>query len=247
MNAAMIVGASRGIGLALVREYLARGYEHVIAAARAPEQCAELVDLCSKNPLRLRSVPLDVTDEDRVAEAAERVADIAPQLHRLVVCAGMLHGPDLAPEKRLEHLDAERLLRAFLVNSVGPALVAKHFVKTLRHPDPAVFAALSARVGSISDNRLGGWYGYRASKAAQNMLMKTLSIELKRRAPNVICASLHPGTVDTDLSAPFSSGLARTRRFSPTDAARRLIAVMDSLRPEETGRFFAWDRKEIPW
>ncbi len=245
-RSALIVGASRGIGFALVGELLSIGFDLVIAAARHPAASSGLVDLQDEHPARLRCVDIDVTDEASVEDAALRVAEFAPRLHRVVVCAGALHGPELAPEKRLEHLDAERLLQSFAVNSIGPSLVAKHFLPHLRHPEPAVFAALSARVGSISDNQLGGWYGYRASKAAQNMLMKTLAIELKRRAPNVTCASLHPGTVDTDLSAPFASR-SQHRRFTPTEAARHLLGVIDSLRPEESGRFFAWNRKEIPW
>ncbi len=245
-RAALVVGASRGIGWALVQQFLAQGVECVIAASRDPHAGGEDGPLVEHDPPQLHRVAIDVTDEASIAAAAAQVGDLAPRLHRLVVSAGVLHGPDLAPEKRLEHLDSTTLHQLFAVNSIGPALVAKHCLPLLRHDEPAVFAALSARVGSITDNQLGGWYGYRASKAAQNMLMKSLSIELARRAPNVICASLHPGTVETALSAPFSRSV-RHRRFSPTEAARHLLSVIDSLRPEETGRFFAWDRKEIPW
>ena len=160
--------------------------------------------------------------------------------------AGILHEPDLQPEKSLEDCEPRSLQRLFEVNSVAPLMMARTVFAAQDRRQPFTFAALSAMVGSITDNRLGGWYGYRASKAAQNMLMKTLAIELKRRAPNVTCASLHPGTVDTDLSAPFASR-SQHRRFTPTEAARHLLGVIDSLRPEESGRFFAWNRKEIPW
>lgn len=246
-KAALVVGASRGIGRAVVAEMMSKGYETVFAASRAPSADPDWSDIDSGRPNRLERVPLDVTNETSIALAADRIGSFVPRLHRIVVCAGFLHDAGYMPERRLEHINPQQLLRAFEVNSVGPMLVAKHFLPLLRHEEPAVLAALSARVGSIGDNRMGGWYGYRASKAAQNMLMKTLSVECKRRAPNLICVNLHPGTVDTDLSAPFASGIPREERFSPPVAASLLTAVMDSLRSEDSGRFFAWDRKEIPW
>jgi NAD(P)-dependent dehydrogenase (short-subunit alcohol dehydrogenase family) len=159
----------------------------------------------------------------------------------------VLHDGALRPEKRIEDADPERLRRVFEVNAFGPLLVAKHFLALLRHPERAVLANLSARVGSIEDNRIGGWYGYRASKAAQNMFTRTLAIELRRRAPGVICVALHPGTVATALSEPFRGSVDPARVFTPRRAAEQIWAVVQSLSPEDGGRFLDWAGKPIPW
>ena len=143
--------------------------------------------------------------------------------------------------------DPAVLRHVFEVNAFGPLVVAKHFLPLLKHSERAVLANLSARVGSIGDNRLGGWYAYRASKAAQNMFTRNLSLELARRAPKVICVALHPGTVDTELSKPFQGGVSPDRLFDADRAARQLLEVIDGLRPEQTGRFLAWDGTTIPW
>ncbi len=153
----------------------------------------------------------------------------------------------MRPEKRLEDVDPTQLERSFEVNAVGPLLVARHFVSMLCHDEAAVLVNLSARVGSIGDNRIGGWYGYRASKAALNMFTRTLAIEFRRRAPNVTCVALHPGTVSTDLSAPFRRGVAPGRVLAARDAAEKLIQVIRSLALEDTGSFLDWTRKPIPW
>jgi NAD(P)-dependent dehydrogenase (short-subunit alcohol dehydrogenase family) len=139
------------------------------------------------------------------------------------------------------------VLRSFAVNALGPLLLAKHLHPLLAHAQPAVLVNLSARVGSIGDNRLGGWYAYRGAKAAQNQFTRTLSIELARRAPNLVCVALHPGTVDTGLSKPFQGSVDAAKLFSPRYSAQRLLAVIDGLRREHSGRFFAWDGSEIPW
>ena len=153
----------------------------------------------------------------------------------------------MQPEKRLADVSPVSLQRSFAVNAVGPLLVAKHFQGLLDREARAVFASLSARVGSIGDNRLGGWYAYRSAKAAQNMVTRNLSIELRRRARGVICVALHPGTVDTGLSRPFQSNVPEERLFSPERAAQQLLAVIDGLRPEDNGGFVAWDGQPIPW
>ena len=136
---------------------------------------------------------------------------------------------------------------AFRLNTTGPALVAKHFLPLLARDRKAAFAALSARVGSIEDNGLGGWYAYRASKAALNMAIKTLSIELARRYPLALCVGLHPGTVDTALSKPFQAGVPQERLFSPAQSARHLLSVLDELTAEDSGKLFAWDGRRIPF
>ncbi|MFN3202727.1 MAG: SDR family oxidoreductase [Bradymonadia bacterium] len=242
-----IQGASRGIGLALVGRMLQRpSVGHVIATARRPEASEGLFALTQRHPDRLITLTVDVTDEGSMAEAARISTARVGRLHLLMNVAGLLHAPDgMAPEKRIEALDPGFLARAFAVNATGPALMVKHMLPLLRHDERAVIANLSARVGSIEDNGLGGWYGYRASKAAQNQLTRTLAIELRRRAKHVICVALHPGTVDTALSRPFRGGAKR--RFTPDEAAGHLLDVIDGLGPEDTGAFFAWDGSRIPW
>jgi NAD(P)-dependent dehydrogenase (short-subunit alcohol dehydrogenase family) len=160
----------------------------------------------------------------------------------------VLHdGPEIRPEKKLEDAHPERLRPVVEVNASGPLLVAKHFLDLLRHDERAVLANVSARVGSVGDNRLGGWYVYRASKAAQNMFTRNLAIELGRRAPNVICLALHPWTVDTDLSRPFQRNVPAERLFDANRAADQLLGVIDSCTRDDSGHFLAWDGQPIPW
>ncbi len=247
---ALVQGASRGLGLAFARALLDRAdVDRVVATCRDPEASEGLARLRSERGDALVSVPLDVRDETTIAAAAARVADeCGPRLHWLISCAGVLHeGPDLSPEKKLEDADPERLRAVFEVNAFGPLLVAKHFLGLLRHDERAVLANVSARVGSIGDNRLGGWYAYRASKAAQNMFTRNLTIELGRRAPNVICLALHPGTVDTELSRPFQRNVPAERLFDAKRAADQLLGVIDSCTRDDSGRFLAWDGEPIPW
>ncbi len=194
-------------------------------------------------------VPLqmDVTDEASVAEALDEVAREVDRLHLVMHVAGVLHEGPMAPEKKLEDIDPAFVQKAFAVNAVGPLLVAKHALPLLRHDERAVLANLSARVGSIGDNRLGGWYGYRASKAAQNMFTKNLAIELGRRARRVIVVALHPGTVDTDLSRPFQRNVPPEKLFSPGDSAARLLAVIEGLEVTDSGRYLDYAGTPIAW
>lgn len=188
--------------------------------------------------------PIDLTCEASIAAAAARVGASGP-IDRIIVAAGLLHDAHVRPEKSLRDVTADGLARYFAVNSIGPALIAKHFIPLLPRDRPAVFAALSARVGSIADNRLGGWHGYRASKAALNMLVKTLAIELGRTHPQSLCVALHPGTVDTALSRPFQRRVPADKLFAPALAAERLLAVVDGLTPVDSGGCFAWDGVRI--
>ncbi len=244
---AMVQGASRGIGAALVGALLARReIRGVIATCRRPQAAQALAPYRQVAGDRLHVLALDVTDPPSIAAAAEAAAPICDGELRLVLnSAGILHEGDLTPEKRLEDIDASNLARAFAVNASGPILVARHFVPLLASRGRTRFASISARVGSISDNRLGGWYAYRASKAAQNMLTRTLAIELSRRLPDCVCVGLHPGTVDTDLSAPFRSGVPAERRFSPERAAAQLLEVLAGLGGDDSGGCFAWDGARI--
>ncbi len=214
---AVIIGASGGIGAAL-------------ADALAEEDATVH---------RLARPELDLTDEASIAAAAASVG--TPDL--VVVATGLLHDGERGPEKALRDLDPAWLAEQYAINAIGPALVAKHFLPVMPKSGRSVFAVLSARVGSISDNRLGGWYGYRASKAALNQLVRTLAVEDKRRNDRGIIVALHPGTVDTRLSQPFQQ--SGRDIFTPGRAAVQLLDVLDGLKPQDSGKFFAWDGTEI--
>jgi NAD(P)-dependent dehydrogenase (short-subunit alcohol dehydrogenase family) len=247
--AALVQGASRGIGLEFVRELLGDpSVDAVYATCRSPNDSEGLVSLSQTEPDRLRLVSMDLADEGSVAAAASELSQTGEDLHLLINCAGLLHDPDgMRPERRLSDVRPEQMIRSYQVNTIGPVLVAKHFQKLFAPRGRSVFASLSARVGSIGDNQLGGWYAYRAAKAAQNMITRNLSIELRRSAKDIICVALHPGTVDTDLSRPFQRNVPRDRLFTPERAARQLLAVIDSLTPASNGNFYAWNGTEIPW
>jgi NAD(P)-dependent dehydrogenase (short-subunit alcohol dehydrogenase family) len=188
-----------------------------------------------------------IEDEEIVSGYADRAAKHSP-LDAVIVATGVLHDDQgLRPEKRLADINATSLARAFEVNAIGPALVAKHFLPLLRRDRKTVFVALSARVGSISDNRLGGWSAYRASKAALNMLLKTAAIEHRRSHPESVVAAVHPGTVDTRLSAPFQANVRSGQLFSPQRAAQQIGNVIDQLTPADSGGFFSWDGAPIEY
>lgn len=234
MTTAMVIGANGGIGAALVAALANSGrYDRVIATARSEPAAL---------PTGVDYQAIDVVDPASIAAAAARID--AP-LTRVIVATGTLHDDDGGPERSLRDLDADRLARMFAINTIGPALVLKHFAPLLPRDTPATIACLSARVGSISDNRLGGWYGYRASKAALNQIVRTAAIELARSRPRAVCVALHPGTVDTGLSRPFQSRVQAEKLFTPGYSADRLLAVLDTLTPAQSGRIFAWDGAEI--
>ena len=182
--------------------------------------------------------------EDSIAEAAEKAAKDNP-IDLVIVVNGILHDGKVMPEKSLRDLSAEKFHRIFEVNAITPALIGKYFLPKLNKEKPSIFAALSARVGSISDNQLGGWYAYRASKAALNMIIKNAAIEIGRKNKQAIIVGLHPGTVDSDLSKPFQGNVADGKLFTPEYSAEKLLEVLDNLSAEQTGKCFAWDGEEI--
>lgn len=188
---------------------------------------------------------LDLTDEASIAAAAARVAAGTPP-SLIFVATGILSEGERGPEKALRDLDPDWLARVFAINTIGPALVAKYFLPLMPRTGTPVFAALSARVGSISDNRLGGWHGYRASKAALNMLIRNFAIDAARRNDRSIVVGLHPGTVDTKLSEPFRGTVAPGKLFDAERAALQLLDVVEGLKPVDSGKCFAWDGVEIP-
>lgn len=191
------------------------------------------------------ALAIDITDENSVEQAAAALK--TTPLHAVILATGILHDDHfgLQPEKSLADIDANKMDRVFKINTIGPALVMKHFLPLLDRSGRAVFAALSARVGSISDNRLGGWYAYRASKAALNMLIRTAAVEMKRRNPHAIVVGLHPGTVNSELSRPFQGRVPAGKLFDANAAVSKLAAVLDAAESGDSGKCLAWDGGEI--
>ncbi|WP_169542868.1 SDR family NAD(P)-dependent oxidoreductase [Sneathiella aquimaris] len=188
--------------------------------------------------------PICYADEASIQDAASLAAETGP-LDTVIVATGLLHEGDIRPEKSLKDLSAKKFMKIFEANTITPSLLAKHFIPKLNRDNKATFAAISARVGSISDNRLGGWYAYRASKAALNMILKNAALETARRNKNAVIIGLHPGTVDTDLSKPFQANVPSGKLFTPDFAATKMLKVLDSLSPQHSGKIFAWDGQEI--
>lgn len=244
---ALIVGASQGIGLGFVTALLQRDMAQVVATYRRRETAGELLALQEQYPERLFCVPMDVTDETQIADGIQKIQSHLNQLHLVINCVGWLHQGQLQPEKSLRHIQADQLMEYFQVNSIGAVLLAKHVLPLLRHSDRSIFASISAKVGSIGDNHLGGWYGYRASKAALNMFMRTVAIEYGRTSPQTIVVSLHPGTTDTQLSKPFQKNVPPEKLFSIDRTVTQLLAVLDTLTREDSGQFFSWDGSRLPW
>ena len=241
----LIQGGGRGIGLALARQALAAGADRLIITARQPMNAPAHAELASD--ARVSFLPLDVTDDAGIRATAAEISEMVPRLDRVICTSGMLQQGDIRPEKRIADIDAEALVHLYRVNALGPILLARELWPLLKGEHALAYAAISARVGSISDNRLGGWYAYRASKAALNQLMRTLSIELARANPNACVATLHPGTVDTDLSKPFQGAVPADRLFTADDSAGRMWRVLDRLTPADTGTLFAYDGSVIPY
>ena len=233
---ALIVGANGGIGAALAQALAERPAVEQVTATWCHHQPAWQHD-------KVRWVRLGPCDDDAVAQLA---AD-SGRLDRLINAVGFLHGGGRGPERSIRQVDAGFVADNVAINTVPTLLLAKHFATALKGDRPTVFAALSARVGSIGDNRLGGWYSYRLSKAALNMALKTLAIEWQRSVPGACVAALHPGTTDTALSRPFQRGVPPGKLFTAHYSAQRLLEVMDRLRPADTGRFWSWDGSELPW
>ena len=233
---ALVVGASGGIGSALADRLDAHPrFDTVLRTARHPAAASDVLTL-------------DLTRDASIDACAAAVRERTDTLHLVLICAGLLHDDPagVKPEKRLQDLSRDALARSFDVNAVGPLLLARALAPLVPRRDHAVWGTLSARVGSIEDNRLGGWYAYRAAKAAQNMFTRNLAIELGRRHRGLAVVALHPGTVATDLSAPFRAPDA-AGVFTPETSAARLLEVVDGLDASATGRFLAWDGSEIPW
>ncbi|SIP95364.1 SDR family NAD(P)-dependent oxidoreductase [Aquipseudomonas alcaligenes] len=244
----LVAGASRGIGLALTTQLLERAeVAKVFAVARHAPASADLLALQVRHGSRLQLLACDLRNEAAVAALASQLLAQTARLHLLLCSVGILQEDAARAEKSLTQLSLEGLMASFNSNCFAPILLLKHLLPLLRGKHPCSVAALSARVGSIGDNRLGGWYSYRASKAALNQLLHTASIELKRLNPQSCVLSLHPGTTDTELSRPFQAKIAADSLFSPEFAARCLLQQVAEHGPEDSGSFWAWDGQQIPW
>ena len=232
----VITGGSGGIGSAFVHGLAGRpNVETVTATYHRHRPAAEHPKVIWQQ--------LDLSDEAAFRGWAAQIDEI----DWLINAAGILHTSTQGPEKTVRHIDPEFFLHSMTVNTVPTLLLAKHLHARFRHGRPAVFAAVSAKVGSIEDNRLGGWFSYRASKAALNMCLKTLAIEWRRTLPNVSVAALHPGTTDTALSKPFQHNVPREQLFAPAQSVDYMLTVLDGLEPGESGQFLAFDGERLSW
>ena len=236
---AVVVGASGGIGDAFVQKL------------SEAEQCASLI-MTARQPQIFGAIdakhmwfPLDITKEKSIQQLVTFLQENSIEPNVILNLSGMLHTSQFEPERTWKHLDIDVMRQVFDVNTFGVALLAKHLIPIMPRKGRSIFASLSARVGSISDNKLGGWYSYRASKAAQNMMIKTISIEAQRKWKEMICIALHPGTVQTTLSDPFTKNYDSKKLFTPQQSCDFLCDVMSRLRVEDTGGFFAWDGQPI--
>ncbi|NWO04973.1 MAG: SDR family oxidoreductase [Alteromonadaceae bacterium] len=240
----LIAGVSGAIGCALAERYLERTDETVIGLCRQPETLPDRL----RNHARLQLLPwrADVPDSLPGDSLAALLAEQLP-LANVIYTAGLLHEDAMFPEKRLEDLQSHSMLKAFEVNCLGFGLLVQALAPHLRGQHLKRVAAVSAKVGSITDNHLGGWYAYRCSKAALNMLVKNLSVELPRRFSPVACVALHPGTTRSALSEPFSQSPGKLTVHEPDDTAGNLFRVLESLSEQENGRFISWDGSDLPW
>ncbi|MGS2722019.1 SDR family NAD(P)-dependent oxidoreductase [Paraglaciecola aestuariivivens] len=240
---ALIIGASGGIGQECVKQAKSSAaYTDVLAVSRTqPKSAIQGV----------RYAQIDSEDEQQIADYCSELAKLNTPIACVICCIGALHfevnGQTLMPEKRLEDINYQQMLGYFNTNTLLPALWIKYLVPLMKSAIPAHFVCLSARVGSIQDNQLGGWYGYRASKAALNMLMKSAQIECQRRAKNLCFVSYHPGTVDTQLSKPFQQNVAKGKLFSRQFSVATLMQMLPNLEAEQGPHFIDWQGKPISW
>jgi len=254
---AIVVGGSGGIGSALVTQLRQQPDITAVIASYFQSDVADLsISVTPSEPPQdselapLYSCQLDATDEASVknfADFAARYVDHARPIKYLINCIGVLQTPELQPEKSIRNVDPHNLQQAISINSLPTLLLAKYLGPLLKSNTPCLFTTVSARVGSISDNRLGGWYSYRMSKAALNQALKCLAIEWQRAATNVIVVALHPGTTATALSEPFQANVPAGKLFTPAKTAGLLLQVLNSLQHSDSGKFLAYDGTEIGW
>ena len=245
---ALIIGATQGIGFGFVNQLLkGNGFAKIYATYHCQTSASSLLALERKHSRKICCLKMDITDEKQISEGVARIQSQTDKLHLAINCVGFLHEGSIQPEKSLRTVNTENLLRYFQVNSIGALLLAKHLLPLFRHGDRSVLATISAKIGSIGDNQLGGWYGYRASKAALNMFMRNVAIEYRRKSPQTIVAMLHPGTTDTRLSQPFQKNVLPEKLFSVERTTTQLLAVIEKLTEADSGEFFSWDGTRLPW
>ncbi len=230
---ALVIGAG-GIGKQLAEDLAFR------------ENNLEVI-LCGRKNVFKNFWEFDIENENSLKDLKFKLSKLDSNLRLVINATGRLHSEKLKPEKRLQHINTDNLIESFSINTFAPILLAKTIEEFINKEFEFNFASISARVGSITDNKTGGWYSYRAAKAAQNQLLKSLSIEWARKYPKAIITLLHPGTVNTNLSKPFHKFVPKDKLFSPKKASNYMIDVLLKQKPENSGRFFAWDGKEIPW
>ncbi|MGH1441671.1 MAG: SDR family NAD(P)-dependent oxidoreductase [Cellvibrionaceae bacterium] len=239
-----IIGATGGIGRSLVALLVK---DPLLKTLYCCSRSSFELDSYQQSLDNIHSVEIDISNDESIKSAAGIIARQGHSLDLIIVATGLLHNDGgLKPEKSLQQLSSENFLNNMTVNALGPALVAKYFIPLMSKNKRTFFGAFSARVGSISDNGLGGWHSYRASKAAVNMLLKNISIEYKLKSPQLIVAGLHPGTVDTDLSKPFQKNVKPEKLFTSEFSAKQILSVINKLSLNDSGYCFAWDGKRIP-
>ncbi len=248
LGSALIVGAGQGIGLGFVQRLLLEPkILRVYATYHQKEHATSLISLAQLHPNQLICFYMDVTDEAQIEKCAKKISQYTKELHLVINCVGVLHDTQLKPEKSLRQAKQENLLKYFQINSITSILLAEPFLPLFIHQDSSIFACISAKIGSIGDNKLGGWYGYRASKAALNMFIRTIAIEYRRKSPKTIVVSLHPGTTNTQLSLPFQKNVLPGKLFSVEFTVTQLINVIAHLKDVDSGCFFSWDGSRLPW
>ncbi|XP_030642996.1 uncharacterized protein LOC115823124 [Chanos chanos] len=258
---ALVQGASRGLGLEFCKHILLnKAPAAVIATCRNPEVAADLATLSAQHPGRVTVLKLDVNREDDIKNAAETVKSAFGKVDLVINSSALLH-PSGKGETSLRDVSAQGVISTLTTNTVGPLVMAKYFAPLLQKgggmfgqqpvekakQHSGIIVNMTAKVGSIGDNALGGWYSYRMSKAALNMATRNLSIELARSRPRIVCVSLHPGTVNTDLSRPYHRNVPKDKLFSTEYSVQCLMGIIDSLNIDKTGRAYAWDGSELPW
>lgn len=242
----LIAGISGAIGSALAEHYLHhQPGETLIGLCRHPDQVPDRIR--GHESVTLLPWQADAPLNDTLLEHLQKALAPSGKVDNLIYGAGLLHDEQMFPEKRLEELDPHSMARAFQVNCVGFGTLVQALAPGFRGQHLTRVAAISAKVGSISDNQFGGWYAYRCSKAALNMLVRNLSIELPRRYSPITCVALHPGTTDSPLSAPFGQSLAKLKVHKPDETARNLYGILDGLSEADNGRFISWDGTDLPW
>ena len=236
---AVVIGARGGVGAAFVDAITAASVNNQVwATSRSGTGLPNSAD---------RAFAVDITNETSIEALATAVTSAGLRPNLVLNCTGVLYTESFGPERSWRHLNIDTMRAVFEVNAFGVGLLGKHLIPLLPRTGRSVFGSLSARVGSISDNRLGGWHSYRASKAAQNMLIKGLAIEASMRWKDLICVALHPGTVNTDLSKPFSSRVPPEKLFTPQQSCQYLCNTIASLDSKSSGGFYAWDGQAIEY